>query len=63
MPNWVLHCANCGKEFFHSKIVYSDLLSTYLDPKPDFSSGGDAFECPHCRHTVLYQRYELMYRA
>jgi DNA-directed RNA polymerase subunit RPC12/RpoP len=63
MPNWVLHCANCGKQFPHSEAADDGLLSIYLDAKPEFSPGGDELKCPHCQHKAIYQRYQLTYRV
>jgi DNA-directed RNA polymerase subunit RPC12/RpoP len=61
MPNWVLHCANCRKQFVHSEI--DGQSSIHLAQKPDFSLGGDEWKCPHCQHKAIYQRYQLTYRA
>jgi DNA-directed RNA polymerase subunit RPC12/RpoP len=63
MPNWVLHCVNCRKEFVHSKIEDDGLLSIYPESKPNFSPGGDELKCPHCGRKAFYQRYQLTYRA
>jgi DNA-directed RNA polymerase subunit RPC12/RpoP len=63
MPDWVLHCVNCRKQFFHSKIEDTGLLSLHLESKPNFSSGGDELKCPHCGSKAFYQRHQLTYRA
>jgi DNA-directed RNA polymerase subunit RPC12/RpoP len=63
VPNWVLDCVNCRKQFVYSKIADDVVLSIYPAAKPEFSPGGDELECPHCHHKAIYQRRELTYRA
>jgi hypothetical protein len=63
LPNWVLHCANCRKQFVHSEVADDGRLSMYGASKPEFPAGGDELECPHCQHKAVYQRYQLTYRA
>jgi hypothetical protein len=36
--------------------------SLYMPLKPEFSPGGNEFECPSCGHMATYQRTDLKYR-
>jgi endogenous inhibitor of DNA gyrase (YacG/DUF329 family) len=63
MPRWILHCPDCQKEFTHAKIERKSLQNHYLEPKPEFPVGGSSVECPHCKKTSVYQRFQLTYRA
>ena len=61
MPNWFLECSNCSSKFTHSIIDDVGILSLYMPLKPEFSAGGNEFECPDCGHKTLYQRTDLKY--
>lgn len=67
MPRWVLNCHDCTQEFTHSSISAKAppddaFLWTGFEAKPDFPSDGLNVECPHCKKTSLYQRYQLLFR-
>ena len=69
MPRWVLNCHDCSQEFTHSSInpkaqapSEDAFLWAGFDAKPDFPVGGLNAECPHCKQTSLYQRYQLLFR-
>jgi len=59
MPRWVLTCPECHKEFTHSNIAHE---SSWWDEKPEMSPAGDSIECPNCKKTSTYRRYQLIYR-
>jgi hypothetical protein len=64
MPQWMLSCRNCHKNFRHSVIEpqSNDLLYDKLWPyRPELPADGLSVECPHCQQTATYQRFELMY--
>lgn len=65
MPQWVLACKNCGKDFKHSDIS-DELFGRHIDvrgwvDKPAFPIGGEQLTCPYCDETSLYQRYMLRF--
>jgi hypothetical protein len=66
VPRWVLGCPECDREFTHSEIDASRTPSS-LDPfawigdKPAIPDAGVRLECPHCKKTSLYKRYQLVY--
>jgi DNA-directed RNA polymerase subunit RPC12/RpoP len=59
MPRWVLTCPDCGKEFTHNEI--REGLS-WWDEKPEMAADGESIECPNCKKTATYYRYQLIYR-
>ncbi len=65
MPHWFLNCSSCNKSFVHSAIAVkrADSLDPFWPAKPAFPEGGSNLECPSCRKSATYQRYQLMYSA
>jgi uncharacterized protein (DUF983 family) len=63
---WMLTCDRCDSEFPHSDVA--DRPASLRNPftgyvhKPEFPSEGLSIECPHCKKSSVYQRYELIYR-
>jgi DNA-directed RNA polymerase subunit RPC12/RpoP len=63
MPTWMLTCSHCKTDFPHSKINTYRYANFVEAPKPDFPDEGLKVECPHCRHSAVYQRTDLRYRG
>ena len=66
MPQWILSCTHCSKDFEHSRIDaelfgLSVLGRSWID-KPFFPVGGEDRECPHCHQSARYQRFMLRYK-
>jgi hypothetical protein len=64
MSHWILRCPHCHESFPHSEIAPRVKAVPYdplWPPKPDFPVGGLSLDCPNCRVTTTYQRFELMY--
>ncbi len=63
MPNWMLDCPECKKDFVHSKVMFAAGHQHPWDrePKPEFADGGVRLECPNCKAVSLYQRHQLTY--
>jgi hypothetical protein len=60
MAEWGLNCANCNQNV--TKFAIVDTLESYFFPdRPDFSEGGNEFECPSCGYKATYQRTDLVY--
>jgi hypothetical protein len=63
MPRWILNCLNCHTEFTHTEIDPKRTFADYfLEPKPEFPANGQKVECPNCKTSSVYQRYNLFYR-
>jgi hypothetical protein len=63
MPNWMLSCPKCNRQFVHSAIDAKTLESSFFSPKPNFPTSGSELTCPNCQHKTIYQRVELTYHA
>jgi hypothetical protein len=65
MPHWVLKCPECKFHFTHSEVhVGREDYGLWLLPsKPEFPEGGSWLECPNCKKTSLFQRFQLTYAA
>jgi predicted RNA-binding Zn-ribbon protein involved in translation (DUF1610 family) len=62
MATWILTCKNCGAEITCSQI--GDTLLDYLIPaRPNIPPEGVEYECPTCRTTSIYRRYERVFRS
>src|SRR5580704_936361 len=61
LASWALCCANCGKNFEHSKIN-DTLANFFLAEKPEFPPNGLTFECPNCKKKVTYRWGDLVYQ-
>jgi hypothetical protein len=64
MSRWVLYCPECKRQFAHREIPVNAQRDGFLgvEFKPDFPQGGLKMECPHCKKTSLFQRYQLVYQ-
>jgi uncharacterized protein (DUF2225 family) len=62
MPRWILTCPGCNEEFTHSEIATDAIHVARDDRKPDMPGDGATLECPHCKKSTVYKRYELIYR-
>jgi len=63
MPRWILTCPGCSQEFTHSEIVADEPPFAWGEGKPDMPDDGATRECPHCKESSVYKRYQLIYRA
>jgi hypothetical protein len=65
MPHWVLKCPECKIDFTHSEVHIGreDYGLWLLPSKPEFPKGGSWLECPNCKKTSLFQRFQLTYAA
>jgi hypothetical protein len=65
MPHWVLKCPECKIHFTHSEVHLEDEHHGLwaLPSKPEFHEGGSWLECPNCKKTSLFQRFQLTYAA
>jgi endogenous inhibitor of DNA gyrase (YacG/DUF329 family) len=62
MPRWILNCPECQEEFTHSEVRESLHGISWWDEKPELPESGIQLECPNCKKTSAYQRYQLIYR-
>jgi hypothetical protein len=62
MPRWILTCPGCSEEFTHSEVTSEGIPFTWGERKPDIPDGGANLECPHCKKSAVYKRYQLIYR-
>jgi hypothetical protein len=65
MPHWTLNCKQCSKGFNHSNVDprFNGMPYDSLWPyRPEFPDGGFTTNCPHCKKSSTYQRFELIYR-
>ena len=65
MPNWMLTCPECKKDFVYSKVV---MAVAFRDPwvrevKPDFPIVGISLQCPHCKGISTFHRHQLTHSA
>ena len=63
MPAWVLECVKCRLKFIHALIVDCGILNFEIPLKPVFPPEGISLECPGCKSTAIYQRFDLEYLA
>jgi hypothetical protein len=63
MPAWVLECVKCRLKFIHALIEERGILNFELPLKPVFPLDGISLECPGCKSTAIYQRFDLRYQA
>ena len=67
MARWVLGCPKCKQDFTHTEIP-TDPAKREIDhflgvePKPEFPPRGLKMECPNCKKTSVFQRYQLIYQ-
>jgi hypothetical protein len=63
MPHWALNCPHCKVEFPHSEIdIEKEHQGIWALPgKPEFPKGGSSLECPNCKETSVFQRFQLIY--
>ena len=64
MARWVFNCPECQRDLPHCEISADVRIDSFLGfvAKPEFPAGGLKVECPTCKTTSLFQRYELLYR-
>jgi hypothetical protein len=67
MPRWVLGCPECNRDFTHTEIPADPKRRSFdrflgTEAKPEFPQGGLRIECPNCKKTSIFQRYQLVYR-
>jgi phage FluMu protein Com len=68
MSHWVLNCPECKQEFTYTEIAEGSGIGGLEERltggpyKPDFPPGGLKMECPNCKTTSTFQRYQLLYR-
>ena len=63
MPHWILNCPDCKKDFTHSEVKLEEKpFQALMFPfKPEFPDGGAPLECPNCKNTSTFQRFQLTY--
>jgi DNA-directed RNA polymerase subunit RPC12/RpoP len=60
MAAWAFKCVNCGKDFGHSAIAFTDAVSYVFPLKP--SHEPTELKCPHCGHKAVYKQSDYVYR-
>ena len=63
MSKWILICPKCKTEFEHSQIRDVGMSFLMIPLKPAFTPAGNPCVCPSCKHSAVYQRTDLLYRA
>jgi hypothetical protein len=65
--SWVLDCPECKQAYVYAKVPverFSDAdFNAFVWPLKPFPLEGLSFECPNCKKTSIYTRYNLRYRS